>query len=104
MRVLHVYILYFKVCCVFVCWEFWGHDVDFTRAFILVLVMCLSFTINIYLWFALHEDVAVCVTQQTDQILNFFHWIICNSCGFAFSVIDDFYYLLALPVIRFVIV
>ena len=65
MCVLHVYSLYFRVYMYVCLYECRGHDVDFTRTLIVVLVRHLSSNIYIYLWFGLHVVVAV------DQIFIF---------------------------------
>lgn len=64
-----------SVCVLYIC-VFWmlGHDVDVTRAFIVVLVRKLSSITSTYFWFALHAVVALCVTESFSLNL-----IICNS-------------------------
>lgn len=52
----------------YTCCECWGHNIDFTRAFIVVLVRHLSSTTDVCLWFASHGVVTVCCIQQTNEI------------------------------------
>lgn len=49
--------MYKHVCC-----EGWGHNINFTRTLIVILVRRILSIIYIYLWFALH---VVCVIKQT---------------------------------------
>lgn len=65
----------------YVCCECSGHDVDFTRAFIVVLVRHLFIHhLHLFVVCIAWGRCCLCLTANwQDQILNVFHLIICNS-------------------------